>query len=447
MGAWEAQEEPGWTVVRSLKRSLEGAGPRTWFRSLPKPSLCCNCWASCVRPCGIDLLEHSNLPRVEAGSLEVMLGVPANAHSNQRFLTAEAFRQAGFRVLGLLNEPSAASIEFGHRDRGSRQKNAKKQILVYDLGGGTFDASLVELDEAEQRIVASEGIGALGETISTKFWLSWLWNRRGSVRSSAKLFRKPRRFGFWKNAGPGRKVCTRTPGMFLSILGWCAKAGRPYPCKSPNSTSAVSRWCRRPYWLRKICLRHTDLAAADLPLRPVRQQNLEALYVTGGGSDLPMVGRMLREVFGRRVKRSAYTRSATAIGLAIQADTQAGYALRDKFSRHFGVWREADSGRRVIFDPLFAKGTPLPGPGEPPLVQSRQYTPAHNIGHFRYLECSQLTEDGRPAGDITVWDDIRFPFDPALRNHPTSVPLPVALLEPCLRRRGGGALRVTRAER
>ena len=47
---------------------------------------------------------------------------------------------------------------------------------------------------------------------------------------------------------------------------------------------------------------------------------MDALYVTGGGSELPLVARVLREEFGRKVKRSEYTRSATAIGLAIQAD-------------------------------------------------------------------------------------------------------------------------------
>jgi hypothetical protein len=42
--------------------------------------------------------------------------------------------------------------------------------------------------------------------------------------------------------------------------------------------------------------------------------------------------------------------------------------------------------------------------------------PVHNIGHFRYLECSHLTEDYQPAGDVTVWDHIQFPFDPALQE-------------------------------
>jgi hypothetical protein len=143
-------------------------------------------------------------------------------------------------------------------------------------------------------------------------------------------------------------------------------------------------------------------------------KKLDALYVTGGGSELPIVLRSLREVFGRRVKRSAYTRSATAIGLAIQTDMDAGYVLRESFTRHFGVWRETDAGRSVCFDVLFAKGTPLPGPGEEPLTIERTYHPVHNLGHFRYLECSYRTQEGRPTGDIAVWDEIRFPFDSVL---------------------------------
>jgi hypothetical protein len=143
---------------------------------------------------------------------------------------------------------------------------------------------------------------------------------------------------------------------------------------------------------------------------------LEAVYVCGGGSELPLVPRDLRERFGRRVKRSAHGHTATAIGLAIRADQNAGYEVHERFTRHFGVWREAQAGALIAFDPLFLKGAPLPPAGEPPLSVERRYRPAHNVGHFRYLECSALGSDGQPGGDLTFWDEIRFPFDPALEG-------------------------------
>jgi len=68
----------------------------------------------------------------------------------------------------------------------------------------------------------------------------------------------------------------------------------------------------------------------------------------------------------------------------------------------------------VTFDPLFPKGKPLPTRDEPALEISRYYCPVHNVGVFRYLECSHIDAGTRPAGDITVWDEIRFPFDPQL---------------------------------
>jgi hypothetical protein len=84
--------------------------------------------------------------------------------------------------------------------------------------------------------------------------------------------------------------------------------------------------------------------------------------------------------------------------------------------RNFGLWREADEGRGVVVDLVFSRGTELPGPKQPPLRSVRSYRPAHNVGHFRYLECARLAQDGRPVGEITDWDDIRFPFDPGLEE-------------------------------
>ena len=150
--AWHAQVEPGWTILRSLKRNLEDAGPETRLAAAgneyPLAELTCGLVASVRR--ALQARFGENEP------LEAMLGVPANANSNQRFLTVDAFRRGGFSVLGLLNEPSAASIEYGHRQQ------AKGRMLVYDLGGGTFDASLVDIDSGTHTVIASEGISTLG---------------------------------------------------------------------------------------------------------------------------------------------------------------------------------------------------------------------------------------------------------------------------------------------
>jgi hypothetical protein len=72
----------------------------------------------------------------------------------------------------------------------------------------------------------------------------------------------------------------------------------------------------------------------------------------------------------------------------------------------------------MVFDVIWPRGTRLPSPGEPRLTVERRYRPAHNVGHFRYLEASHVDGEGQPVGDLAVWDEVWFPFDPALAAHP-----------------------------
>lgn len=382
--AWACQQYPNWTIVRSLKRVLQDAGPNTVLQlgdSAVPLSQVLHEMASALR---------AALPQER---LEVVLGVPANANSNQRFLTVEAFRLAGCDVIGLLNEPSAACIEYGHKTK------MTGVILVYDLGGGTFDASLVEIGERSHAVVATEGIPTLGGDDFDEVLAEMAVGAEGRDElSQSQQFRLLEECRVKKEA-----LHPNTRKIVLDLdhvrEGWGTKT---------IAASDYYEQCRQ--------LVEETLSVVEDLLVKHQASDLEAMYVTGGGSELPIVNRMLKERFGKRVKRSVHARSATAIGLAIQADQQAGYVLSEKFSRYFGVWRESDSGRRVVFDPLFTKGTPLPRPSEQPFEIRRRYTPVHNIGHFRYIECTYLVEDGQPGGDVTVWDEIRFPFDPALRN-------------------------------
>jgi molecular chaperone DnaK (HSP70) len=139
---WEAlavQEDESWTILRSLKRYLRSAGPNTELRVAERHLPLRVLMAEMMSVLRTQLLEHSNLGVDHTERLEATLGVPANPNSNQRFLTEEAAQRGGFIVLGLMNEPSAAAIEFAYRNS---KNQAGSGLLVYDLGGGTFDVRL-----------------------------------------------------------------------------------------------------------------------------------------------------------------------------------------------------------------------------------------------------------------------------------------------------------------
>jgi molecular chaperone DnaK (HSP70) len=394
--AWAAQTDPQATVVRSLKRLLAGAGPRTPVEIGGQLTTLSTILQELALALHTALRERSNLQIPAGEPLEVMLGVPASANSNQRFLTVEAFRQAGFDVIGLLNEPSAASLEYGHSHRDRTTK--KDSILIYDLGGGTFDASLVELDPRSHDVIASEGIYTLGGDDFDQLLAEAALAEAGlgsADLSQAEWFRLA-------EESRRKKESLHPNSRRLTIELDLVRPEWP-----PVSLSVAEFYARCEPLIAETLHAVDDLCA--------RTTAVEAVYVTGGGSELPLVSRLLRERYKAKVKRSPYTHAATAIGLAIHADASSDYVLRDHFTRFFGVWRESDGGAHLRFDPLFAKGAALPNAGEPPLRQGREYLAVHNIGHFRYLECSRLTGDGQPAGDITVWDEIVFPFDPMLR--------------------------------
>ena len=142
---------------------------------------------------------------------------------------------------------------------------------------------------------------------------------------------------------------------------------------------------------------------------------IAGIYVVGGASALPVVPRVLRERFGRRVHRSPYPSGAIAIGLAIAADEDAGFEVSDRLSRHFGVFREGRGGEEVVFDPIFDREERVPARGEGRSLLGRVYRAAHSVGRYRFVECAALDHRGVPIGDITAYSDVFFPFDRSLR--------------------------------
>jgi molecular chaperone DnaK (HSP70) len=402
---WEAlqhQGEPGWTIVRSLKRWLKTAGPQSELavagQRLPLPEAITEMMDALRR----DLIEKSTLGASKHDRLQVMLGVPANANSNQRFLTQEAARGAGFEVLGLLNEPSAAAVEFGYRNSASRKRRIKGGLLVYDLGGGTFDASLVALEETEHAIIASDGISDLGGDDFDEILARLALSKAGRPKENEESLTAAEWYLVFDECRE-KKESLNTNSRKVTVD---LEKIRKHWGEVSISAEAFYEQCRP-------LVEASRKVVEDL-LQEHPDHAIDTLYLTGGGSELPSVARVLRETFGRRVQRSAYMRSATAIGLAIRAEGHEARPFRDQFSKHFGVWREADEGHNVVFDVIFPRGLRLPSRGEEPLRIVRSYRPAHNIGHFRYLECSQLGAKNQPEGDISNWDEIRVAFDPSL---------------------------------
>ncbi len=409
--AWLLQAEPGWTIVRSLKRILSEAGPQTEIELgdavLPLSTLLGEMTAALRTT----LLEGSNLPPGDREKLEVQLGVPANANTNQRFLTAEAFRRGGFEVLGLLNEPSAACIEFSNRNPVD-DADLERFVLVYDLGGGTFDASLVRIRGLAHSVVSTEGISTLGGDDFDDILAEMALDVVGAGPEARDEMSQAEWFRLREECRQKKESIRPNSRKIALDLEWVCDGWSAAVVPVADYYSRCAPAAEETFHAIEDLLGRNGFPADGNG----EDRKIEAVYVAGGGSELPMIPRGLRESFGRRVKRSAHGRSSTAIGLAIQADAVKGYVLRDRFTRYFGVYREEDHGRRISFDPLFSKETQLPSTGEEPLRIARSYSPTHNVGHFRYLECSQLTMEGQPAGDITLWDDILFPFDPGLKD-------------------------------
>jgi molecular chaperone DnaK (HSP70) len=160
LDAAAVRREPGWAVLRSFKRLLNDAGPRTSVALGGRNYLLADLLTGFLAQLESDLHHRSNADFAPDESVETAISVPANASSAQRFLTLDAFTAAGFRVVALLNKPSAAGFEYAHRYRATI--TAKREyVLVYDLGGGTFDASLLKMTGRLNEVIASEGIQRL----------------------------------------------------------------------------------------------------------------------------------------------------------------------------------------------------------------------------------------------------------------------------------------------
>lgn len=336
------------------------------------------------------------------GQDQTMIAVPAHAPGIQRFMTLEAFRRAGFSVLGIVNEPSAAGFEYTHR-QGRTLNSRRSQVVVYDLGGGTFDASLIKVDGTSHEVIDSLGHNRLGgddfdsalaqlvvektgnsEPIDRRRWEPLLVECR-TVKESVQP--------------QTRRMAVDFDGELVPIT-----IGEFYEAAVPLVDRTIETMA--------------PLIGQDAQGRAsLDDTEVAGIYLVGGATGLPLVARRLRDQFGRRVHRSPYPAASTAIGLAIAADEEAGFRLSDRLSRGFGVFRESDDGQGVSFDQIFDRATVT---GSDSFEVIRRYRPQHNIGWYRFVEYASVDERGMPTGDIVPFAELLYPYAPELRGRELS---------------------------
>jgi molecular chaperone DnaK (HSP70) len=431
----------GYVFIPSLKRSLrdyvEGprvpdavppaADPRSCASSFSHPPLAAYDLADLLRSFLQALaasIRGAHAPDAKTETtdeqLEAVITWPANANGAQRHVTRKCFREAGFSVIDTLNEPTASAIELADYLTARQVKKPAREpsaVAVFDLGGGTFDASVVWIDGQDFDVLASGGIENLGgddldETLLGMFLdainvppqevrgltrhalLRQARTQKETISSGTikRMFINPADFGL-----PGRPASITVEALYerlrpmlepaMKVLASViAQAAKKEPRVTAEGGCAV--------WHR---------LSVGAPL----------IYLVGGSSKLPLVAELVAAAFpGYRVVLSDKPFLSVARGAAICAADRVQY--RDVFSRHFGLIRLRDHGRAECFDPIFPAGTPLPRRGEPPLEKVAWYHPRHNIGRLRYLECTSIGSAGLPDGNIRAWSDIRFPYDPSV---------------------------------
>lgn len=373
VAGWEAVEKPN--KVRSFKRLL--SDPKA-HPGMPVQI------GEHQRPLG-EVLEafagevvRQLKEQYDTEDINIVLGVPANAHSAQRLMTIAAFTTAGATVTGMVNEPSAAAFEYTHRH--ARTLNTKRRaVIVYDLGGGTFDCTLLRIEDHEHQVEKTLGIAKLGGDDFDHLLADLAKQRLGRDIDLLEQAREAK-----EQLKPQTKRIMLDTGDDACII----PVEDFYDAAMPLVEQTYETL--QPLIGDSESLTDTDIAG---------------IYLVGGASSLPLIPRMLRERYGHRVHRSPLPTASTAVGLAIAADPDSDFRLRDKVSRGIGVFREQNCGAEVSLDTVLEPGLSEQHKAE------RRYWAAHNVGWFRFVEFAAAS-----PGDFSILAELLVPFDPALRH-------------------------------
>lgn len=315
-----------------------------------------------------EVISSYILRRLKAGAerklgpvSKAVITVPAYFDETRRRATMGAGRLAGLDVLDILNEPTAAAIVYGYQqgflDRTGKVKGDKPvRVLVYDLGGGTFDVTVVELSGQSFRAIATDGDVRLGG----KDWDEKLVEI-AATRLQGQLGEDPRQcaatlYDMWQAAETAKRTLSERlkASMFINHQGRRLKVEVTRKEFEEATAPLVARTATT-----------TDIVVMQAGLT---WQQIDRVLIVGGSTRMPMVERMLEGLAGRGVDHSVSADEAVAHGAALFADLllkQDGGG-----ESHFTVTNINSHSLGVVgVDPLtgdrlnkiiIAKNTPLP---------------------------------------------------------------------------------------
>jgi molecular chaperone DnaK len=243
---------------------------------------------------------------------QAVVTVPANFNELQRSATKAAGRVAGLDVLRILNEPTAAALAYGYN------KTSTERVAVYDLGGGTFDITILQLAGDVFEVLATAGDTFLGgddvdTVIADHMTAQFLEQNRYDARQDRQAYERLRAAAEWAkiqlSAKPDVKLC-------IEELAY-GDGGAALNLDYALTRQQLEHMCQ-PFVARSFDVCEDAMKAAGL-----RPTQLDNVILVGGSTRIPLLQRMVAEYFGRKPLVNIDPDLVVAQGAALQAQSLA----------------------------------------------------------------------------------------------------------------------------
>lgn len=237
-----------------------------------------------------------------------VITVPANFNDAQRQATKEAGEKAGLVVERIINEPTAAALAFG-----IDHMETEGKILVYDLGGGTFDVTVLEMIEGSLDVMASRGVNQLGGKDFDEAIVGEILQAFHS-EYDIDLSKDLKAMGRIKDEAEKAKITLSSANTVMVNLPYLAfKDGEPISFEM-DLTRKQYEECILNYVKQSM-----DTVQEALEAAKVTANDIDLVLAVGGSSRTPLVIQSLKEAFGDKLRGGINPDEAVALGAAVQA--------------------------------------------------------------------------------------------------------------------------------